>query len=130
MLTRDAKSVKAGEGCDFDVTGVNESVIKDIKYFQKDLNASINNKNHQNVNYTWEKPPAESPSIFDNQAIINESPNKRLPQYINTLDAMATHHGCPQIIPQNKWEADVTNPPKLVPNQEKRRTAVMSAMTQ
>lgn len=103
-----------------DVTNVSHTVLKSIDYFQKNL-ATEGSK--QIVNYTWEKPSDESPSIFGNNG--QENVKSR-----HTLEIMSTYHGHPHVIKQSRWETDPNGPPEFHSFPQKRRTAVLSTMTQ
>jgi len=48
----------------------------------------------------------------------------------NTLDQMAVFHGYPHVQKQNKWESDPNGPPEFLGYAQKRRTTVLSQMTQ
>lgn len=99
---------------------MSHSCLKNIEYFQKNL-LTYNSK--QIVNYTWEKPSSESPSIFTK----NDQKNAKSS---HTLELMSAYHGHPHVVKQSRWESDPNGPPQFYPFPQKRRTAVLSTMTQ
>lgn len=101
---------------------MSHAVNKDIEYFQKNL---ARPKSNQIVNYTWEKPSAESPSIYT----VNKTPTDSK-KHQHTLELMATYEGIPHTVKQNRWEEDPNGPPEFQNCPQKRRTVVLSAMTQ
>ncbi|CAF0928093.1 unnamed protein product [Brachionus calyciflorus] len=105
-----------------DVTHVSHTVLKDIEYFQKNLSRGIGS--NQRVNYTWEKPSDESPSIF------NTKPSNDDIKSQHTLEIMSTYKGYPHVIKQSRWEIDPNGPPEFHSYPQKRRTVVLSTMTQ
>lgn len=103
-----------------DITNVSYTCLKNIEYFQKNL---VTNNSKQIVNYTWEKPSNESPSIFGTNG--QENAKSR-----HTLEIMSTYNGHPHAVKQSRWESDPNGPPQFFPFPQKRRTAVLSTMTQ
>lgn len=101
-------------------------VLNDIGYFHKDLKKSRQN---QIVNYTWQKPPEESPSFYKPHDIETQNSKYELK---NTLDLMATYStkNYPHVSKQNEWQAATTAPPVFLPYPEKRRVIVLSTMSQ
>lgn len=128
MFLREAKKKQLEAPDDpIDINIVSHGVLKDIEYFKKNLNVSP--KSNQIVNYTWEKPSNESPSIYG--PLFNEYQSKDLnKRHQNTLELMATYRGNPHCVKQNRWDVDPNGPPEFKDVPQKRRTAVQSAMTQ
>ena len=108
-----------------EISGVSHTVLKDIEYFQKNLKRHQDDNSNQIVNYTWEKPSEESPSIY--KPLENDW---RPLNHKNTLDLMATYTGYPHVVKQNKWEDEPSKPPSYSEEPERRRTTVLSCMTQ
>lgn len=105
-----------------DVTTVSHAITKDIEYFQKNLSRPAS---RQFVNYTWEKPSDESPSIYtQNKSQVDNMKHQ------NTLELMMTHQGYPHVVKQSEWETDPNGPPDMRSYPQKRRTVVLSSMTQ
>ncbi|RNA25470.1 hypothetical protein BpHYR1_034508 [Brachionus plicatilis] len=111
---------KKGPDAPIDITNVSHTVLSNIDYFQKNL---ARDGYKQIVNYTWEKPSDESPSIF-----ASNKHDKERTQH--TLEILSTYHGHPHVIKQSRWETDPNGPPEFHPFPQKRRTAVLSTMTQ
>jgi hypothetical protein len=102
---------------------LSHGTLKDLEYFQKNMN---NPRTNQIVNYTWEKPLYESPSIHKSHPSEHEN-NKRNQ---NTLDLMVPYKGFPHCVKQNKWEGEPSDPPVFHIVPQKRKTMVLSSMTQ
>ncbi len=108
---------------------LNKPIIKDIEYFQKNLSRPV--ASNQVVNYTWEKPGIESPSIYTRINELKDNENRSIKStHQHTLDQMATYKGIPHIVKQNKWETDPSEPPKFLLYPQQRRAATLSSMTQ
>jgi len=104
-------------------------VLKDIEYFQQDLEKLSRNANsNQIVNYTWEKASEQSPSFYKPHQVGNP---KSKYETQNTLDLMATYDNknYPHIVTQNEWQSTPSNPPIFLPYPEKRRVVVLSTMS-
>jgi hypothetical protein len=82
---------------------------------------------NQVVNYTWEKPSLESPSIFKPHPADLANKNKT---YQHTLEVMAPYRGFAHAVKQNKWEGEPVPAPAFHDEEQKRRTVILSAMTQ
>ena len=123
VLFRDAK--KSQPYYTVEISDVTHNFIKDIEYFQNNLKRHQDGNSNQIVNYTWEKPSEESPSIY--KPLENDT---RPLNHKNTLDLMATFTGYPHVVKQNKWEDEPSKTPTFSDQPERRRTTVLSCMTQ
>jgi hypothetical protein len=107
------------------VDSLSDQTLTDIAYFKQNLAAPASN---QILNYTWEKPSEESPSIFKPHPEDLTSADRKT--YQNTLDIMAPYRGFAHAVKQNKWEGEPSQAPTFHDSEQKRRTVILSSMTQ